>query len=303
MSLVPVLLIPIALILGVGLGLSFYMTRRHGLTIIRNPAEYGLDFEDVSFPAGDGLLLRGWWVPAPGADRAVIILHGHGGSMDWDIHRVPAFHQAGLGALLFDFRAHGRSPGSRATFGYLERQDVLGAIAFLKSRGIRRIGLLGFSYGGIAAMLTAPLCPAVQAVAVDGGPARMRTAITGRGMELHLPRWLAASLAWLILVFTSARLGVNLFRYEPVRWVGQIAPRPILFIHGDLDQYCPDFDDLFAAAREPKEVWRLPDVGHTQAGEAYPEEFYRRVVSFFDRHLSDNPYLPLLTPVGACGIE
>jgi len=42
---------------------------------------------------------------------------------------------------------------------------------------------------------------------------------------------------------------------------------------------------LFAAAREPKEVWRLPEVGHTQASEVYPEEFYRRVVGFFDRYL------------------
>jgi pimeloyl-ACP methyl ester carboxylesterase len=279
------LLVPVGFVLVVGLSLSFYLTHRYGLTEIHSPAEYNLAFEEVTFKASGGLALRGVWIPAPGSERAVVILHGHGGSMDWDIHRAPALHQAGFNVLLFDFRAHGRSQGNLATFGYLERRDVLGAVEFLKSRGMRRIGLLGFSYGGIASMLAAPICPEVSAVVADGSPARIRTAITGRGVELHLPRGLAAFLAWLAIAVTSLRLGVNLFRYEPVRWVGKIAPRPIFFIHGDLDQYCPDFDDLYTAANEPKELARLPGVGHTKAGEAYPEEHRRRVIEFFDKYL------------------
>lgn len=276
---------PLLTILAAGVGLSFYLTRRQSLTEVHTPSEYGLDFEEVTFTATDGLALRGWWIPAPGSDRAVIILHGHGGSMDWDVHRAPPFHQAGFGVLLFDFRAHGRSQGRLATFGYLERRDVLGAVSFLKSRGIRRIGLLGFSYGGMAAMLAAPDCPEVRAVVTDGGPARLRTALVGRGLEMGLPRWLVMPLAWLTIGITSVRLGANLFHYEPVRWVGKLSPRPILFIHGELDQYCSDFDELFAAAGEPKEAWRLPDVGHTKASEVYPEEFRRRVIEFFQKAL------------------
>ncbi|MBU2609541.1 MAG: alpha/beta fold hydrolase [Chloroflexi bacterium] len=279
------LFVPLVFLFVVGLGLSFYLTRRNPLTEIHSPAEYGLDFEEVAFEATDGLTLRGWWIPVNGSQRAVVILHGHGGSMDYDIQRAPALHQAGFNVLLFDFRAHGRSQGNLATFGCLERRDVLGAVEFLKNRGIRRIGLLGFSYGGMISMLAAPICPEVNALISDGGPARMRTAITARGVELNLPHWLAALTAWLAIVVTSLRLGANLFRYEPLRWVGRIAPRPIFFIHGELDQYCPDFDDLYAAAHEPKELWRLPGVGHTKAGEAYPEEHRRRVIEFFDKNL------------------
>ncbi len=285
MSPVLLLLVPIGLVLAVGLSLSFHLTRRHHLAAVHNPAEYGLHSEDVWLTTADGLNLRGWWIPARGSDRAVVILHGHGGSMDFDAHRAPAFHRAGLGVLLMDFRAHGRSPGRLATFGYLERWDVLAGVEYLKGRGMRRIGLLGFSYGGMAAMLAAPLSPDIHAVVSDGGPARLRTAITGRGMELHLPRWLAAFLAWLTIVITSVRLGVNLSQYETVRWVGRIAPRPILLIHGELDPYCCDFDDLVSAAGEPKEVWRLPGVGHTKPCEASPEEYVRRVTAFCERWL------------------
>jgi hypothetical protein len=162
---------------------------------------------------------------------------------------------------------------------------VLGAIEFLHARGMQHIGLLGFSYGGIVSMVTTPDCAAVEAVISDGGPARMRTAIAARGVELGFPLWLSRPIAWLIISMASIRLGVNLFQYEPIRWVGKISSRPILFIHGDHDQYLPDFDELYAAAKAPKELWRLPDAGHTTASQLYPEEHARRVIEFFNRNL------------------
>jgi pimeloyl-ACP methyl ester carboxylesterase len=280
------LFIVLLLILTIGLGGSFYLTHRFGRKQVHSPADYGLDFAEPVFPAADGLLLQGAWIPYPGSQKAVVILHGHGGSLDWDLHRAPALHEAGFNVLLFDFRAHGRSRGQVASFGYLERGDVQGAVQFLQEQGMRHIGLLGFSYGGIAAMLSAPVCPEVEAIISDGGPARQSTAVFGRLKELGLPGWLAKPLAWWTLVCTGLRLGVNYFRYEPVRWVGKIAPRPVLFVHGELDQYLPDFDDLYAAANQPKEAWRLPGVGHTQATEVEPLELQRRVIDFFTRALA-----------------
>ncbi len=279
------LLVPVGLVLAAGLVTSFYLTSRRPRTTFQSPAEYGLEFEELTFKAADGLRLKGCWIPATGSDRAVIILHGHGGSLDGDIHRAPALHAAGFNVFLFDFRAHGRSQGRLATFGYLERQDVLGAVELLQHMGLKRIGLLGFSYGGMAAMLAAPICPYIHAVVTDGGPARLQTALATRAVELHIPQWLAGPLAWLTIAITSLRLRANMFHYEATRWVGRITPRPILFIHGELDQYCPDFNDLFAAAGEPKEVWRLAGVGHTKASEDQPEEFRRRVIEFFNNNL------------------
>jgi len=264
------------------------MTRRHTPDETRSPAEYGLAFDEVAFPARDGVTLRGWWIPAVGsADRMVIFLHGHGGSMDPDVQYVPALHAAEFNVLMFDFRAHGRSDGRMSTLGYLERQDVLGAVDFVRARGISRIGLLGFSMGGIVAMLTAPICPDVRAVISDGGPARVKTALTVWAWEHGVPRSLGAVLAWLALTVTSLRVGANQFRYEPIRWVGRIAPRPILFIHGERDPYIPpaDFDALVAAANEPKEIWRVPEAGHRTVDQVYPEEYRRRVVAFFDQYL------------------
>lgn len=280
-----ILIILIMLILALGLRLSFYFTRRSQLSEVHTLDEYDLEGKTIAFTSTDGLDLQGVWIPAPDSDKAIIILHGHGGSFDYDLYRAPALHQAGFNVLLFDFRAHGRSEGKRMTFGYEERRDVLGAVEYLHLQGMQHIGLLGFSYGGIVAMLVTPDCPDVQAVISDGGPARMSTVIVTRLVEMGLPHWAARFLAWLIISLTSLRLRVNMFRYEPIRWVRRISPRPILFIHGEHDQYLPDFDELYAAAGEPKEAWRLPEAGHTTASQLYPEEHSRRVVEFFQRYL------------------
>jgi pimeloyl-ACP methyl ester carboxylesterase len=280
-----ILVILIVLILTVGLALSFYFTHRSQLGETHSPDEYGLEYETIEFTTSDKLTLRGVWIPTTASDKAVIILHGHGTSYDFDVYRAAYLHEAGFNVLLFDFRAHGRSEGKRMTFGYEERRDVSGAIEFLHQKGIKHIGLLGFSYGGMVAMIFAADNPGLEAVISDGGPVRMRTAIASRGVEMGFPLWLTKPLAWLIINMTSIRLGVNLFQYEPIRWVGKISPQPIFFIHGDHDQYLPDFDELYAAARQPKELWRLPKAGHTTASQFYPEEHARRVIEFFNHYL------------------
>jgi fermentation-respiration switch protein FrsA (DUF1100 family) len=264
---------------------SFFLTRRYYLVETRSPAELGLAFENVVFQSSDGLLLRGWWIPSPGSDRALIQLHGHAGSMDPDVQYLPAWHAAGLNVLMFDFRGHGRSQGRISTFGYLEQRDVQGAVRFAKDeKQMRRVALVGFSLGGMVSIVSAPVCPEVDVVVVDGSPARLKSALAVWGLEHRLPAWFVSFPAWLAIAGASLRLGANLFEYEPVRWVGKIAPHPLMIIHGKLDQYCPDFEDLLVAAH-PTEVWCLPNVGHVQASQIYPEEYRRRVVAFLNRTL------------------
>jgi hypothetical protein len=67
-------------------------------------------------------------------------------------------------------------------------------------------------------------------------------------------------------------------RISPVRWnpppvppyeaAVQISPIPLLIVHGDQDPYFP-FDhaeQLYAAARDPKELWLIPGFGHAESG-------------------------------------
>ncbi len=280
-----ILIIIVVVLLGGGLVLSFYYTRHRKLGEIHSPSEYGLQFEAVEFNATDGVILRGVWIPDSGSDKAVIIMHGLDGSYDSNLFRVPPLHKTGFNVLLFDFRAHGRSEGKKMTLGYEERRDVNGAIEFLHKMGMKHIGLLGISYGGMVSILSAADNPAVEAVIVDGPAASWNVGVKAFGRERGVPTWLIGLLAWLFFNITSLRLRTNLYQYEPIHWVGKISPRPIFFIHGNNDGYLANFDELYAAAKPPKEFWRLTDAGHTTASQLYPEEYNRRVVDFFTRYL------------------
>jgi dipeptidyl aminopeptidase/acylaminoacyl peptidase len=280
-----ILLVIIIIIVIFSFILSFVFSRRYTLHNPRTPAEVGLNYEEVTFRSSDGLTLHGWWVPCEGSEKVIIQLHGYGGSMDPDIQHLTTWHEHGCNVLMFDFRGHGRSPGKIVTLGYLERQDVRGAIDFVRQRGFNRIALVGFSMGGVLAILSGAINPEVKAIISDSAPVHLTTAIRERGVELHLPRWLAGFLAWQVVAAMSIRLGVNLFNYDAVKWVGKISPRPLFLLHGGTDRYIPDFDEMVKAAGTDTEVWDVPGIGHTQVINEMHEEYLNRVSDFIDRNL------------------
>lgn len=56
--------------------------------------------------------------------------------------------------LLFDFQAHGESPGDHITFGFLESRDARAALDFVhRELPGQLVAALGISLGGAAAVL------------------------------------------------------------------------------------------------------------------------------------------------------
>lgn len=285
-SLLAIFLLVISTIGLLGLILSLRFTRRPAPDPKQDPSEYNLPYENVEFTTRDGLRLSGWFLPAGDLDRAVVFLHGHGGSMDPDLKYVPAFHAAGISVLMFDFRAHGRSEGRVVSMGYLERLDAVAAVNSLQERGVERIGLLGFSMGGVVAIISAPLIDNVGAIVVDGAFGRLTDPIIGWGKSRGLPGWLSQAVGMLTIAVTGVRLRADVFRFQPIHWVADLEA-PILFIHAARDRYVQweHLQELIETAPDPKEVWLAEGAGHREVDQLYPEEYLERVVGFFRRHL------------------
>lgn len=159
------------------------VARRAPLT--RTPADAGLEYEDIAFPAADGVQLRGWFVPRGGDEPGPVVIFVHGwlwnrlGNVggqvpvpDRDVDFLPAvraLHDAGFSVLLFDVRHHGESARSRAplTYGPLEARDFVGAVRYARSRSDvdgERIGAIGTSMGGNIVLYGTPDCQPVKAV-------------------------------------------------------------------------------------------------------------------------------------------
>lgn len=281
-------------LLGIGLHGADELIRRRTPDVRTDPVDYGLAYENVEFAARDGIRLRGWFIPAAAAEAArgtVIFCHGHAGSMDPDVKYAPWFHQAGYNVLMFDFRGHGRSDGQRVSMGALERLDLLGAVDYLRGRGIERVGVLGFSMGGVVAMGAAAHSEAIVAVVSDGGFARLERAVAAGARQRGLPAFLAPLFGRVVVWLAGLRLGVRLSEADPIRWVDKIAPRALFIIHGGRDPYVSveEARELYRRADEPKELWIVPEARHRQVDVCRPQEYRRRVLGFFDRWLAVEP--------------
>lgn len=255
------------------------------------PADLGLLYEPAAFASnGDGIPLRGWYLPASG-ERAIVLVHGIDGNR-WDTFHhqdqlAAVLVHAGYDVLVFDLRGCGESGGDRLGLGWLERQDVAGAIAYVRGRGIPagRIGLWGQSFGGAAMLLAAPELPEVGAFVSDAAFADARPLLDG---EIHARTGLPPVFTPGLSLFTQVLFGLDLNAIPPELAVPRIAPRPILFIHGTADQRIP-VDNAYrlkAAARGPAdELWLVPGARHVLSFEREPATYAAKVLGFYDQAL------------------
>ncbi len=255
------------------------------------PSAFDADYELLTFVTDDGIMLRGWLIkPAhPGPKSpAIVICHGVGANKSDFTELAVSLAQRGFYVLLFDFRAHGESGGSRTSLGYHEQKDVAAAVGMLKKRqeiDQTRIGIYGFSMGGATAILAAVKSHDFAAVVADSSFTSLRdqasTAITG---FYHLPSFpfvTLAALGYELYFQTSVR------NISPVSVIGTLSPTPVLIIAGEGDRLIPANNGraLYAAAKEPKELWIIPGADHGDTPAAAGGEYEKRVGEFFGKHL------------------
>lgn len=261
-----------------------YPVRR---TTLSSPTDYGaVHAEPVSFKSRDGLTLRGWFSPAPGPAKGTIVCsHGYAGDCLPDLIYAPMFYDAGYNVLFFDYRGHGASEGKFTSLVYFERGDLLCALQYLRSRGIERVGLIGFSMGGAITLSTAPLCPMVIGAISDSTFGELNRIIRAVAEERGTSPAIAALLGYLVEAAASLRLHANLFAADPIRHIAKISPCPVLIMHGQADEAVPVSEAfrLYRAAREPKELWIVPGAHHRRIEDIARQEYRRRVIEFFDR--------------------
>ena len=148
--------------------------------VLHSPSEHSLEYEDVTFPAKDGVPIEAWCIPAPTSSKLIIANHPLGFSRSgiptqlepwhavwaptgngFEVDLVPDYkilHDAGYNILTYDLRNHGLSSaanGGIVTHGFTESRDVIGSLQYARTRTDTRdmtIGLFSRCMGSVATL-------------------------------------------------------------------------------------------------------------------------------------------------------
>lgn len=254
------------------------------------PQLYGLQHEKIIFQTSDGLALKGWFIASPdGSEKTILMCHGWGDNKG---HLLEMTHflnsKGGFNLLYFDHRSHGESEGDYTSVGFHERKDAEAAIAWLKKhrpRLAKHMGAFGLSMGGAVVIMTMPSHPEIKAAVIESAFPDYRNVI--RRFAWNKYRVPYFPILTLVFIALRWRLGKEVDRSSPIRFIGKIAPRPIFLIGGSEDTLMPEVDirALFAKAKKPKQLWMVPGAAHAQCHKTAEKEYETRVIEFFRKNI------------------
>ena len=256
------------------------------------PAEFGLEYEEVKFPARtDGLEIAGWFIPRKNSKSTIILVHGRlenrASAMGGTFPKFAAeLHDAGFSVLMIDVRGHGKSAPARYDFGLKAKNDVLGAVDWLLDQGFPpgNIGAMGISLGGGAVNFAAAEEPAIGAVVGDSTFSDINPVIKALWQEESgLPNLFLPG----VYLMHQIIFGFDLHDAIPITAVSTMEPRPYLVVHCMIDAAVPFKQaEEMAAAVPGSQTWYIESgCEHAQINTVMPEQYEANIIPFFIENL------------------
>ncbi|MBC7235546.1 MAG: alpha/beta fold hydrolase [Chloroflexi bacterium] len=209
-------------------------------------------------------------------DRAIIVAHGLLKTMNSpSMVRTLRGLSRHMDVVAFDFPGHGYSDGAcdldfRTCAHYLAH-----LVEETRSRGYRRVAVIGHSMGAAAAILAAAHGAPLDAVVAVSPPALAIGKHTSNSWSI---RWLRP---WARFMGTclAERLAPGPW---PVEYVADVSPIPLLIIHNGLDTLFgrENTETLYAIARPPKGYLHIPLALHADSVPSL-----ERIVAWLDKFM------------------
>jgi len=257
--------LPLVAVLALALSASgcrspfFYPTREH----VPVPGLDNVVRQDVRFASEDGVPLHGWLLsPRDRVSRGTILfLHGNAENISTHVQSVLWLVQEGYTVFAFDYRGYGSSGGEAPDIPGVHRdaRAALSHILSLPGVSPERLVVFGQSLGAAVAVHTVATTPSARrprALILDSPFAGYRRIVRDK-------------LSSLIVTWPFAWPASRFFddEYSPERWIGKIAPVPVIVIHGTADRVVPYAHGkmLYDLASDPKGIWTVEGGGHATA--------------------------------------
>lgn len=239
-------------------------------------SQYGYDLHCAVWPHPEGASFP------DGRPRVAVIVHGYTYCLIGSVKYARIFHDLGFDCVLYDHRNHGLSGKAPTSMGYYESCDLSAVCGWARGRFGKDalIGTHGESMGAATVMLQASQDPAPSFVIEDCGYSDLRDQLRSSVKQMyHLPYFPFVPLAsWI----TRLRGGVRFSKVVPKDSVAKCASLPMLFIHGEKDNFVPYpmVRVNYSAKPGMREIKTFPGAEHAASYGSDPEGYRICVTSF-----------------------
>lgn len=246
------------------------------------------NYEDIYINSYDGLKLHGYKIKNKNdTNKWVITVHGYTSEGKLMSNFAKHFYEMGYNLLVPDLRGHGMSQGDYIGMGWDDRLDIISWINFLNENERDNITILhGISMGGATVMMTSgeELPSNLKLIIEDCGYTSVWDQFAYELKVLFkLPPIPFMNVASLVC---KIRAGYFLGAASSVKQLAK-AKVPILFIHGDKDDFVPFYmlDKVYSAANCKKEKLVIKGAGHAKAATVNPKKYWETVREFIDKNI------------------
>lgn len=248
------------------------------------------NYTDKYINSFDNLKLHGYEVKNENkTNKWAIVVHGYTSEGELVSSKAKHFYEMGYNVLVPDLRGHGKSEGDYIGMGWDDRLDIIEWINnILEDNPNSEIILHGTSMGAATVLSTSGenLPNNVKAIIADCGYTSVWNEFTYQLKALfNLPSFPVMNLSNMV---TMVKAGYSLKDASPIEQVAK-SKTPILYIHGDKDDFVPYYmmDELYRATSSEKSKLTVQNAGHGKADLVNPDLYWNTVTDFLSKYMSN----------------
>ncbi len=244
--------------------------------------------KDEYITSNDGLKLHSYEILNENkTNNWVISVHGYTSEAIKLSTYAKYFNQMEYNVLLPNLRAHGESEGNYIGMGWDDRLDIVSWIDYILEKDKNaNIILHGISMGAATITMTSgeDLPSNVKAIVADCGYTSVWNQFSYQLKDIfNLDAFPVMHVSSLV---GQIRAGYSIKEASSIDQVKN-SKTPILYIHGDKDDFVPYFmmEELYNATSSEKDMLTISDAGHAKASSVNPKLYWTTVYDFINKYI------------------
>lgn len=244
---------------------------------------------DEYITSSDNLKLHSYVVKNENpSNKWVVTVHGYTSEGLNMSSYAKKYYDMGYNVLIPDLRSHGLSEGNYIGMGWDDRLDIISWINYILNENPNaEIVLHGVSMGATTVLMTSgeAIPSNVKAIVADCGYTSVWDEFAYQLDDLFsLPEFPILNVSSIV---AKIRAGYFLGEASSINQVKK-SKTPILYIHGDQDDFVPYFmmEELYNATSCEKEMLTIKGAEHAKASEVDPEAYWTTVNNFINKYIN-----------------